>query len=89
MAPKIYATATFTSEYKSNIMELSSKYNVQLVVVLQILHRSEPSRPVQHYVDPQWFNPRVDSANGTLRELFKDSDRAILWNHKGFWDQVF
>lgn len=38
-------------------------------MVLQILHRLEPFKPVR-YVDPQWFNPRVDAANVTLREFF-------------------
>ena len=55
-------------------------------MVLQILHRLEPSRPVRHYVDPEWFNPRADDANITMRQLLKDNDKAILWNHKGFWD---
>ena len=79
----------FTREYKSDISDLTSIYKVQRVVVLQILHRLEPSRPVRYYVDPQWFNPRVDAANVTLRELFKDNICAILWNHKGFCDPDF
>ncbi|MES9971265.1 MAG: SGNH/GDSL hydrolase family protein [Candidatus Thiodiazotropha sp.] len=79
----------FTNDYHSVIKDLLNIYKVQRVVVLQILHRLEPARPVRYYVDPNWFNPRVDEANITLRQLFKDNDRAILWNHKGFWDRDY
>ena len=80
---------TFTNEYHSIITDLTNTYKVQRVVVLQILHRLEPSRRGRHYVDPDWFNPRADDANITLRNLLKDNDKAILWNHKGFWDHDF
>ena len=62
---------------------------MQRVVVLQILHRLEPSRPGRHYVDPDWFNPLADDVNITLQKLLKDNDKAILWNHKSFWDHDF
>lgn len=77
---------SFTNNYQSIIKDLLDTYKVKRVVVLQILHRLEPSRPVRYYVDPNWYNPRVDEANVTLRQLLKDNDHAILWNHKGFWD---
>ena len=80
------SVSDFINEYHSIINDLINSYNVQRVVVLQILHRLEPSRPVRYYVDPEWFNPRVDDANTTLRQLLKDHDKAILWNHKGFWE---
>ena len=78
----------FTKGYHLIIKDLTTTYKVQRVVVLQILHRLEPSRPVRYFVDPIWFYPWVDD-NITLRELLKGSDQAVLWNHKGFWDHDY
>ena len=78
------SVGNFTDSYHSVINELITEYGVLRVVVLQILHMLEPSRPVRHYVEAEWFYPRADDANITLRQLLKDNDKAILWNHKGF-----
>ena len=56
----------FTNEYHSIINDLINSCNVQRIVVLHILHRLEPSRPVQYYVDAKWLNPWADNVNTTL-----------------------
>ena len=62
------------------------KYGVKRVI-MQILHRFEPSRPVKHPVDIPWFNKRVDQVNKLVAALAEGEKRIRYWKHKGLFEE--
>ncbi len=71
----------------SLVETLIGDYDVQQVIIGQILHRMESAR-TRYPVDIQWFNSRVDSTNLLLSEAVttcKYPSQARLWRCKGFW----
>jgi lysophospholipase L1-like esterase len=60
---------------------------VQKVIVLQVLHRCNPSIRSNYPVDVDWYNARVDELNSHLLEMLNHTTpkRSYLWRMKGFW----
>lgn len=65
---------------------LACKYHVQRVVIMQILHRLPPGRPVRHIVDTAWFNERVDAVNSLIARMVVYHRNITYWKHKGLFD---
>ena len=53
---------------------LVTDYNVVRVIIMQILHKLEPTRPVRYPVDVAWFNDRCDMINKLSAELVRGNE---------------
>ena len=53
---------------------LVTDYNVVRVIIMQILHKLEPTRPVRYPVDVAWFNDRCDIINKLSAELVRGNE---------------
>lgn len=58
---------------------------VQRVVMMQILHRMTPSRPVRYKVDIDMYDDKVDQVNSILATLARDHMNVRYWKHKGLF----
>ena len=65
---------------------LATNYKVERVVVMQILHRLQPLRPVRHPVDITWFNARCDQINKLMAGLMHGQEHLRFWKHKGLFE---
>ena len=67
---------------------LTGIYQVERVVVMQILHRLQPLRPVKYPVDIKWFNARCDQINKLMGGggLSQGNERIRFWKHKGLYE---
>ena len=65
---------------------LIGSYRVERVVVLQILHRRQPLRPVKYPVNIKWFNARCDNINKLMGGLYEGHERIRFWKHKGLYE---
>lgn len=63
---------------------------VRKVIVMQVLHRLQPSRHTNYPVDLVWFNARVDELNYLLFDRLNRTEhkRSYLWRLKGFWSDA-
>lgn len=64
---------------------LVQSFKVKRVVIMQILHRLCPSRPVRHPVDIDWFNARCDRINQLVSALAQYDEQIRFWKHKGLF----
>lgn len=64
---------------------LVQAFRVKRVVIMQILHRIHPSRPVRYPVIIDWFNARCDRINHLLYALAQDDRQVRFWKHKGLF----
>ena len=64
---------------------LLKDYNVQHVVVIQILHRFRTSRPSRRLINIDKFNSDADICNQLLAEKLSQYRNCQFWWHKGFW----
>ena len=65
---------------------LVTDYNVVRVIIMLILHKLEPTRPVRYPVDVAWFNDRCDMINKLSAELVRGNEHLIYWKHKGLFE---
>ena len=75
IAGKLYALA----------QHLVQAFKIKRVVIMQILHRIHPSRPVRYPVNIDWFNARCNRINQLLCALAQDDERVRFWKHKGLF----
>ena len=64
---------------------LLTDYQVQFVVVVQILPRFKSMYPSSRPIDIPKFNADVDSCNKLLVEKLSNQSKCKFWWHKGFW----
>ena len=67
---------------------LITDFNVKHVVVLQILHRFRPLRPIRptrRQVNIEQFNSDVDTCNKILDDKLSQKQNCKFWWHKGLW----
>ena len=62
---------------------LVNNYMVRRVVIMQILQRLEPTRPVKFPVDVNWFGKR--DANRLVIALVQNEEHIFFWKHKGLF----
>lgn len=74
-----------TSAIEKLIDTLLTDYNVQQVVVIQILHRFQSPRPSRRHINIEKFNSEVDICNQLLSEKLSQKHNCQFWWHKGFW----
>ena len=67
---------------------LATKFGVERVVVMQILHRMPPLRPVRHPVNIPWFNERCDQINKLMAALTETQQSLRFWKHKGLFEDT-
>ena len=65
---------------------LVNKCMVKRVVIMQILKRVEPTRPVKYPVDVNWFGDRCDSINRLVMALVQNEGHIFFWKHKGLFE---
>ena len=76
-----------TAKLYALVEHLSINFRVERVVIMQILHRLQPLRPVKHPVDIPWFNKRCDQINKIVAALTQDDERLLFWKHKGLFEE--
>ena len=59
---------------------------VKRVVIMQILHRVQPRRPVKYPVDVVWFSHRCDNINRLIMALVQNDKHIFFWKHKGLFE---
>lgn len=65
---------------------IGKSFKAQTVIIMQILHRLPPSRPVRYSVDIEWFNNKVNLTNTFLKYLVEDNPNIKYWKHKGLFN---
>ena len=80
-----YDPSKLASAILSLVKSLIEDYNVQHVVVLQILHRFRSLRPSRRRVNIEKFNKDADTCNKLLGEQLSSKQNCQFWWHKGLW----
>ena len=75
-------------EIKELFNTLLFTYNVNRVVVFQILIRLPPTCRVRHRVNVPWFNERVAILNSLISNSFKGESKLFYWRHKGLNEHI-